>query len=445
MAKNKNKPLWRRTAEPLLWACQLFTKSKSFRANPLIGSPILNRLGLHVARVCLAHAVFRARAWPLSPLVPADQRRRYLRQGHLVLENMLPADEFEALRAEVHGFAGQVREYIEGDTRTHFVLLDDDALTQLPVCRSLLRRKDYRRLHKFCGSTNKYAIFFLQKIINNSGQGRTDPQKTLHADTFHPSMKSWLYLQDVDGRDGPLIYFPGSQRLTWRRIVWEYRRSLIAKNLKDGHSENGSFRATREDLAVLGLPDPVALIVPANSLVIANTFGFHCRGQAAPGRTRREVWCYSRVNPFNPLPGVDWRPLNRLRYRVYQAYWRYRDRQAAAAGRRAYEHLTDLPFGCDDVSQRRLQRPGRLQEIGVGIGHDVGGKGQRQDQRPFEDPAQGKTAHGDQPGRRDPDDRHTGTHAEGEHHGVEEVFRQYGLREMLPGAASGPQHVREYG
>jgi hypothetical protein len=39
-----------------------------------------------------------------------------------------------------------------------------------------------------------------------------------------------------------------------------------------------------------------------------------------------------------------------LRYRVYQAYWRYRDRQAAAAGRTAYEHLTDVPFGGDDVS-----------------------------------------------------------------------------------------------
>jgi len=350
MPTKQKKTFWRSVSGPPFWIWQLFTKCKSFRTNPLIGSPLLNRLGLHVARLCLAHAISRFRYWLLSPLVSAEQRRRYLEQGYLILEDVLPAAEFTALKAEVHDFPGQAREYIEGDTRTHFVLLDDDALAKLPVCRALLRRRDYRRLHKFCGSTNKYAVFFLQKIVNNLGTGRADPQKNLHADTFHPSMKSWLYLQDVGAEDGPLSFVPGSQRLTRRRIVWEYRRSLCARRLKDGHSENGSFRATREDLAFLGLPDPIALTVPANTLVIANTFGFHCRGQAAPGRTRREVWCYSRVNPFGPFPGLDWGPLNRLRYRVYQAYWRYRDRQAAAAGRTAYEHLTDVPFGRDDVS-----------------------------------------------------------------------------------------------
>jgi hypothetical protein len=345
-----SKSIWQRLTEPPLWVLQIFTKSKSFRANPVIGSPLLNRLGLHVARVCLAHAIWRFRIWSLAPLVPAERRRSYLDQGYVVLENFLPEEDFAALRAEVRAYPGQVREYIEGDTRTHFVLLDDEALKDLPVCRTLLRHKGYRRLHKFCGATNKYAIFFLQKIINNLGRGRTDPQKTLHADTFHPSIKSWLYLQDVGPEDGPLTVVPRSHRLTWRRFVWEYRRSLIARDLRDGHSENGSFRASAEDLAFLGLPEPVPLTVPANSLVIANTYGFHCRGPAVAGRTRREVWCYSRVNPFNPLPGLDWQFLNRLRYRLYQAYWRHRDRRAAAAGRRSYEHLTDVPFGADDIA-----------------------------------------------------------------------------------------------
>jgi hypothetical protein len=342
--------IWRRLAEAPFWVLQVFTKSKSFRANPVIGSPLLYRLGMHVARVALAHAIWRFRGWLLAPLVPTELRRRYLEQGYLVLEKVLPDEDFAALKAEVQAYPGEVREYIEGDTRTHFVLLDEEALTRLPACNSLLHRRDYRRFHKFCGATNKYAIFFLQKIITNLGKGRIDPQKTLHADTFHPSIKSWLYLQDVEPEDGPLTYVPGSHRLTWRRIVWEYRRSLIARDLKDGHSENGSFRVGADDLAFLSLPAPVPLIVPANSLVIANTFGFHCRGPAAHGRTRREVWCYSRVNPFNPLPGLDWAPLNRLRYRIYQAYWRHRDRRAEAAGRRSYEHLTDVPFGLDDVS-----------------------------------------------------------------------------------------------
>ena len=45
--------------------------SKSFRDNPIIGSPLLNRLGLHCARLVAAHALNRLRLVTLSPLVGA--------------------------------------------------------------------------------------------------------------------------------------------------------------------------------------------------------------------------------------------------------------------------------------------------------------------------------------------------------------------------------------
>ena len=44
-----------------LWVIQLLTGAKSFRANRLIGSRTLNRLGLHVTRKAAAHAVTAAR------------------------------------------------------------------------------------------------------------------------------------------------------------------------------------------------------------------------------------------------------------------------------------------------------------------------------------------------------------------------------------------------
>jgi len=45
--------------------------------------------------------------------------------------------------------------------------------------------------------------------------------------------------------------------------------------------------------------EPVGLSVPANTLVIANTHGFHRRGDAQKRSMRTEIWSISRSNPFN--------------------------------------------------------------------------------------------------------------------------------------------------
>lgn len=55
-----------------LWLGELVTGSKSFEANPLIGSRRLNRCGLHVARVTLAHGIMRLR---MAMLVPVKRPR----------------------------------------------------------------------------------------------------------------------------------------------------------------------------------------------------------------------------------------------------------------------------------------------------------------------------------------------------------------------------------
>ena len=63
-----------------------------------------------------------------------------------------------------------------------------------------------------------------------------------------------------------------------------------------------------------------------------------------------------------------------------------------------------LPRPPGGLSQRRLHRSGELEQAGVGIGDDIGRHGHRHQQRPLHGSATGKTAHGHQPGRPDPDD-----------------------------------------
>ena len=318
-----------------VWILQLFGGAKSFESNPLLGSATLNRWGLHTARIRLAHWATRLRWWLLAPLAPADLRRRFLAQGYLVLENFLPDDAFERLRAGAVTGQAEVREMIQVDTATLRVLFDARALAQLPECRALLERRSFINLLRYCAATLRWPQFSLQCIKNGGGH---DPQKDLHADTFHPTMKAWLFLSDADARNGPFTFVPGSQRATAARLAWEREQSLRAGR-GNRYSARGSLRIAPDELAGLGLPPPVAFNVKANTLVIANTHGFHRRGDAPAGASRLEIYASSRTNPFLPLPMPGSLRLARLEHALVAAYYRRMDRRAAARGVPSSWHL----------------------------------------------------------------------------------------------------------
>jgi hypothetical protein len=55
----------------------------------------------------------------------------------------------------------------------------------------------------------------------------------------------------------------------------------------------------------LGLPKPKRFAVPANTLVVIDTCGFHARGSSTRPTVRVEIWAYSRRTPFVPWAGFD--------------------------------------------------------------------------------------------------------------------------------------------
>lgn len=324
-----------------VWLVSLATSAKSFRDNPVIGSNLLNRMGLHIIRLLIARAVNNLRWFLLAPLATRQIRRALHEDGFAVVENYLDAASIEAIRAEVKAHKGTARQMLQGNTATQRILLDDDALSDKPRLKALTGEGRFLGLLRYGAATFTLPLLYVQRIRNGLVEAGADPQKTMHADTFHPTMKAWLFLEDVTPEKGPFTYVRGSNRLTWKRLVWEYRRSLKAAKQPDGYSEKGSFRALPEDLQEMGLPSPEGLCAKAGTLVIANTNGFHGRGQAEPGRSRLEIWAYGRPNPFNPLPGIPFRFIGSLQNRIMQAYWRKKDRDAARKNSRASWHLID--------------------------------------------------------------------------------------------------------
>jgi hypothetical protein len=287
------------------WTAQPLTGAKSFERNPVIGSRRLNEWGLHVARVALAQRIAAARRNRLAGLISPADREDFARDGFVIRRNFMPTAEFAALLDQLQNYRGMLREIAEGDTILRKIALGREARAALPALTTLLRSPEWRGLIRYIGRRDAEPVVWIQSILRHAVDGPPDPQTALHADTFHPTVKAWLFLTDVAADSGPFTYVPGSHRLTPERLAWERRMSLSAPNSPDADSREGSFRADLDDLAGMGLPEPRVFAVPANTLVVADTFGFHARGASTGRSLRVEIWAYGRRGPFVPWAAFD--------------------------------------------------------------------------------------------------------------------------------------------
>lgn len=308
----------------LLFLPTLFTEASSLRDNPVVGSLWLNRLGVWSWRQRLAHAMAAWRRYWLAPHVPVAQREAFARDGFVVCHDFLPPAVFQKLMQELSHWQGDARDTRQGDTVTRRFALDAGVRLALPALHQAMQQPGYRQLLNYVASSSAPHLHYIQAIHSGLPGKRPDPQRHLHCDTFHPTMKAWLFLTDVPASVGAFTYVPGSHRLTPARAAWD-RAMSCREVFPDAMSHKGSFRIQPEALADLGLPPPVALAVPANTLVVADTYGFHARGPSDGRAVRVEIWSYSRRNPFLPWTGMALTSLPWLRGRLVASLWWLRD------------------------------------------------------------------------------------------------------------------------
>jgi hypothetical protein len=314
--------LARRVLLTPFWAAQVLTQEKFFARNPVIGSRWLNERGLHTARVELAHRLAASRRARLASLISADDRERLDRDGFIVKRDFLPPALFTDLAAQTRALRAPAREMAEGDTVTRHIALDPQVLERVPAARRLLDMPEYRNLISYAGSSAAAPMIYLQTVLSHAVAGPSDPQRDLHTDTFHPTVKAWLFLTDVTPDAMPFVFVPGSHRLTPQRLEWERQMSIRASE-RAGQPEAGLVRAiSRDELGELGLPQPELISAPANTLVVADTFGFHARGASTQATTRVEIWAFGRRNPFLPWTGLDPWSVAGLGLRKPNVYWK---------------------------------------------------------------------------------------------------------------------------
>jgi hypothetical protein len=285
---------------PLYWF-RLFTSANDFTANPVLGSATLNRWGLHVWRKRAAHAVCQWRRARQRSQLPEGAAEALSLQGFVQQDRFLPDAELQLLLAEVGRAALPVIEMAQPPALTRRINLDASSCKgRYPAMQRLIENQTLLRLLRYAAGYPGTPIISIQCIHSGGAQtgGSQDPQSDWHVDTFHSTAKAWLFLHDVGPDDGPLAYVPGSNLPTASRLAWEHRQSVTAASHVNRLHAKGSFRVTEAELRQMGYGEPYLAAVKSNTLVVADTGGFHRRTPSARPTVRVEVYLSLRRNPF---------------------------------------------------------------------------------------------------------------------------------------------------
>jgi hypothetical protein len=272
----------------------------------IVDSKVLNLAGAQVLRMVAAHTLHRFARSSAPPADLAAACQELQTRGYLRIDNFFPPEVFAQLRSAAHDALEDDQScrnvYDQGATECEHIYIN-----KLPPAAA-------QRLEAWVNDVRTRTIagwamgrplgpddcsWVIEQVTHGVRTGR-DYEADLHMDVFYPSFKAWLYLEPVPMEHGPFVYVPSSQALTLERIRWEYRNSI-----GDRH---GSRRVTPEEMSTRGLAEQV-FDVPANTLVMANTCGYHRRTPGLPGKRRRALLVNFRAHPFprrlTPAAGVE--------------------------------------------------------------------------------------------------------------------------------------------
>lgn len=291
----------------------ILSNEKAFRG--LLGNPTANRLGLHVARIIVSDLMLFLRRAPFSWLA-YKHYRAFSKNGVVMIENFADPTAFAAICQDVKqalndqaitpdtGITGFGQKHIhahgfdryDGSSLNRFVEID-----QYPHLTALFKSSKMNRLTLALFGMLNRKQYYVYELKHGDHAKNHDRQKDAHKDTFHSTYKLWYFVEDVSLEAGPFEYAFQSNRSTWKRLQWEYQMSCAASSDPTHPNRGGAFRVSKTELAQIAQPlTPV--MVKANTLVIADTKGFHRRGDAPIGSSRLSI--YANFRPLAFLPFV---------------------------------------------------------------------------------------------------------------------------------------------
>ena len=188
----------------------------------------MNKLGLHLLRSILAEKIFQKK---ISSLKKNDDLKFFLKKGFLI------------------------KRY-----------------------KDFNNKKIFNFLKKISFGTKIDKINWIEsKVIHI----KNDPQYAMHLDSFHNTFKVWMYPGNMKKKNGLLKFIPGSHLLNIEKLKWLYKISCSKKGIKEP-----SFRLEKKYFKFFNKSKVALPLNKEKTVVLANTFMFHCRDKSHPNNER---------------------------------------------------------------------------------------------------------------------------------------------------------------
>ncbi len=267
--------------------------SKALKENFLDSSPplyaggvVANMLGLHIARTLYMNI------WRMKPKKVRKDIAQYVKtlndDGILIIPDFFPPEQFNQIRKEFdetyNGWSpfeynpeelskrqNDFPEYFEAIAEK-ITAPSTPAFTKYFVNNEVINEITSAVVHRKNRLTPYYHFWYLQRrTLDNEKASYLHSAAYPHADVPYPTVKVFLYLNDVDESNAAYIYAKGSHKLTLKRLLFEYKLSVR-------YAKTKNEIVTDEDLARLGYY-PKSICGKANTLFISNNMGYHNRGE----------------------------------------------------------------------------------------------------------------------------------------------------------------------
>lgn len=269
------------------------------------GGLIPNVLGYHALRILRYKLGFAAR----GKIVPKDAAARRAAEavadeGIVVIPDFFPREIFSKIKAEADGLAlGVFNERAPRLLRSVFVA---EGRPSNPVLEEHFVNDAFMR-SVVSGALRKEILIKPTVQVERSwyaqedlGKESTDKADNLHFDVSYPTIKCFLYLNDVDASNAAFSYARRSHKMTFARAWMECGMSVKFWFWDKKRRDTVTPEVDQEFLKKNGL-EVVSIEGKANTLIIVNTMGFHQRGQ------------YRTTTP-REMVIVSYRPLETFKY-----------------------------------------------------------------------------------------------------------------------------------
>jgi hypothetical protein len=287
---------------------------KAFGGLPYHRGPVLaNRLGYQLVRTAYRHIDWYLRKQSIDPEL-GEQVTALDRDGCITIPSFLPAEQFRAVREEYDRSRREltydapvvepnnvVEERVDlGPHRQHFPHAWE-SLIENQKLRALVGAALHRRVNVRPRGWSNY--WYRSEVpLGARGGDHVKGANNVHADMHYPTFKAFLYLSDTDESNGAFRFALGSHKLTVARLAYEYEASIrVAESRRNGTYATVPYAVIRapsdEQSRAMNL-DCTSINGKANTLILANTQGFHRQGEFEPGRVREAVLlCFRTSEP----------------------------------------------------------------------------------------------------------------------------------------------------